>query len=127
MNYIFGNNSLLYSRTSRGGNSGSGQGLGGPKQRLWVKKGSAEALPDEPEPSSSRWQQIVAFFTRRHRFFDCISVAASSSQGRLLVRDVNLEQKRPRREGGIGAKASAEDSARVSVHKFQEGRLSVDH
>lgn len=75
MNYIFGNNTLLYSRTSRG-NTGTSHSSVGPKQKQWAKKGSTDELRTEP----SRWQQIVAFFTRRHGFIDCISVAASSTQ-----------------------------------------------
>uniref|UniRef100_A0A286XD21 Discs large MAGUK scaffold protein 1 n=1 Tax=Cavia porcellus TaxID=10141 RepID=A0A286XD21_CAVPO len=78
MNYIFGNNTLLYSRASRGGNTSSSHGSVGPKQKHWAKKGSSDELQSEPEPS--RWQQIVAFFTRRHSFIDCISVATSSTQ-----------------------------------------------
>ncbi|XP_056421334.1 disks large homolog 1 isoform X20 [Hyla sarda] len=78
MNYIFGNNTLLYSRANRGGNTSSSHSSVGPKQKPWAKKGSTEELRAEPEPS--RWQQIVAFFTRRHSFIDCISVAASSAQ-----------------------------------------------
>ncbi|XP_041419233.1 disks large homolog 1 isoform X38 [Xenopus laevis] len=78
MNYIFGNNTLLYSRSNRGGNTSSSHSSVGPKQKLWAKKGSSDELRAEPEPS--RWQQIVAFFTRRHSFIDCISVAASSAQ-----------------------------------------------
>ncbi|XP_075717851.1 disks large homolog 1 isoform X25 [Rhinoderma darwinii] len=78
MNYIFGNNTLLYSRANRGGNTSSSHSSVGPKQKPWAKKGSTEELKAEPEPS--RWQQIVAFFTRRHGFIDCISVAASSAQ-----------------------------------------------
>ncbi|XP_004603038.1 disks large homolog 1 isoform X23 [Sorex araneus] len=78
MNYIFGNNTLLYSRASRGGNTSSSHGSVGPKQKHWAKKGSSDELQAEPEPS--RWQQIVAFFTRRHSFIDCISVATSSTQ-----------------------------------------------
>ncbi|XP_063478228.1 disks large homolog 1 isoform X21 [Symphalangus syndactylus] len=78
MNYIFGNNTLLYSRGSRGGNTSSSHGSAGPKQKHWAKKGSSDELQAEPEPS--RWQQIVAFFTRRHSFIDCISVATSSTQ-----------------------------------------------
>ncbi|KAM4043533.1 disks large homolog 1 isoform 19-T19 [Anomaloglossus baeobatrachus] len=78
MNYIFGNNTLLYSRANRGGNTSSSHSSVGPKQKPWAKKGSTEELRAEPEPS--RWQQIVSFFTRRHSFIDCISVAASSAQ-----------------------------------------------
>uniref|UniRef100_A0A672V8L5 Discs large MAGUK scaffold protein 1 n=1 Tax=Strigops habroptila TaxID=2489341 RepID=A0A672V8L5_STRHB len=75
MNYIFGNNTLLYSRASRGNTSSSHSSVG-PKHKQWAKKGSTDELRNEP----SRWQQIVAFFTRRHGFIDCISVAASSTQ-----------------------------------------------
>ncbi|XP_040205425.1 disks large homolog 1 isoform X18 [Rana temporaria] len=78
MNYIFGNNTLLYSRSNRGGNTSSSHSSVGPKLKPWAKKGSTDELRAEPEPS--RWQQIVAFFTRRHSFIDCISVAASSAQ-----------------------------------------------
>lgn len=78
MNYIFGNNTLLYSRASRGGNASSSHGSVGPKQKHGAKKDSSDELQAEPEPS--RWQQIVAFFTRRHSFIDCISVATSSTQ-----------------------------------------------
>ncbi|KAM8771211.1 disks large homolog 1 isoform 17-T17 [Rhynchonycteris naso] len=92
MNYIFGNNTLLYSRASRGGNPSSSHGSVGPKQKHWAKKGSADELQAEPEPS--RWQQIVAFFTRRHSFIDCISVATSSTQANpppVLVNTDSLE------------------------------------
>uniref|UniRef100_A0A8D2P811 Discs large MAGUK scaffold protein 1 n=1 Tax=Zosterops lateralis melanops TaxID=1220523 RepID=A0A8D2P811_ZOSLA len=89
MNYIFGNNTLLYSRGSRG-NTGSSHSSVGPKQKQWAKKGSTDELRAEP----SRWQQIVAFFTRRHGFIDCISVAASSTQANpppVLVNTDSLE------------------------------------
>ncbi|XP_049631895.1 disks large homolog 1 isoform X9 [Suncus etruscus] len=92
MNYIFGNNTLLYSRASRGGNTSSSHGSVGPKQKHWAKKGSSDELQAEPEPS--RWQQIVAFFTRRHSFIDCISVATSSTQANpppVLVNTDSLE------------------------------------
>uniref|UniRef100_A0A2K6PA34 Discs large MAGUK scaffold protein 1 n=1 Tax=Rhinopithecus roxellana TaxID=61622 RepID=A0A2K6PA34_RHIRO len=92
MNYIFGNNTLLYSRGSRGGNTSSSHGSAGPKQKHWAKKGSSDELQAEPEPS--RWQQIVAFFTRRHSFIDCISVATSSTQANpppVLVNTESLE------------------------------------
>ncbi|XP_077146509.1 disks large homolog 1 isoform X21 [Ranitomeya variabilis] len=92
MNYIFGNNTLLYSRANRGGNTSSSHSSVGPKQKPWAKKGSTEELRAEPEPS--RWQQIVAFFTRRHSFIDCISVAASSAQANpppVIVNTDNLD------------------------------------
>uniref|UniRef100_A0A8C8Z904 Discs large MAGUK scaffold protein 1 n=1 Tax=Prolemur simus TaxID=1328070 RepID=A0A8C8Z904_PROSS len=92
MNYIFGNNTLLYSRGSRGGNTSSSHGSVGPKQKHWAKKGSSDELQAEPEPS--RWQQIVAFFTRRHSFIDCISVATSSTQANpppVLINTESLE------------------------------------
>ncbi|ELK38029.1 Disks large like protein 1 [Myotis davidii] len=63
---------------SRGGNASSSHGSVGPKQKHGAKKDSSDELQAEPEPS--RWQQIVAFFTRRHSFIDCISVATSSTQ-----------------------------------------------
>lgn len=81
MNYIFGNSTLLYSRTSRsggGGNASSGQGSGGPKHKLWAKKDSAEVFSGHSEPS--RWQQVLAALARWPRFFDCVSVATSSTQ-----------------------------------------------
>uniref|UniRef100_A0A8C4S612 Discs large MAGUK scaffold protein 1a n=1 Tax=Erpetoichthys calabaricus TaxID=27687 RepID=A0A8C4S612_ERPCA len=74
MNYIFGNNTLLYSRGNR--NTNSGHTSAGHKQKQWAKRSSTDELPTEP----SRWQQVVAFFTRRHGFIDCISVAATSAQ-----------------------------------------------
>uniref|UniRef100_A0A8B9TEA0 Discs large MAGUK scaffold protein 1 n=1 Tax=Anas platyrhynchos TaxID=8839 RepID=A0A8B9TEA0_ANAPL len=89
MNYIFGNNTLLYSRANRG-NTGSSHSSVGPKHKQWAKKGSTDELRTEP----SRWQQIVAFFTRRHGFIDCISVAASSTQANpppVLVNTDSLE------------------------------------
>ncbi|KAM8954143.1 disks large homolog 1 [Pelodytes ibericus] len=92
MNYIFGNNTLLYSRANRGGNTSSSHSSVGPKQKPWAKKGSTEELRSEPEPS--RWQQIVSFFTRRHSFIDCISVAASSAQANpppVIVNTDNLD------------------------------------
>ncbi|KAI2533220.1 discs large MAGUK scaffold protein 1 [Homo sapiens] len=90
MNYIFGNNTLLYSRGSRGGNTSSSHGSAGPKQKHWAKKGSSDELQAEPEPS--RWQQIVAFFTRRHSFIDCISVATSSTQVNGTDADYEYEE-----------------------------------
>ncbi|XP_042698864.1 disks large homolog 1 isoform X20 [Chrysemys picta bellii] len=78
MNYIFGNNMLLYSRANRGSNTVSSHSFVGPKQKQWAKKGSIDELRAEPEPS--RWQQILAFFTGGHSFIDCISVAVSSTQ-----------------------------------------------
>uniref|UniRef100_A0A8C0H0P4 Discs large MAGUK scaffold protein 1 n=1 Tax=Chelonoidis abingdonii TaxID=106734 RepID=A0A8C0H0P4_CHEAB len=78
MNYIFGNNTLLYSRANRSSNTVSSNSFVGPKQKQWAKKGSTDELRAEPEPS--RWQQILAFFTGGHSFIDCISVAASSTQ-----------------------------------------------
>ncbi|XP_038605420.1 disks large homolog 1 isoform X12 [Tachyglossus aculeatus] len=92
MNYIFGNNTLLYPRGSRGGTASSSHSSVGPKAKHWAKKGSADELRAEPEPS--RWQQLVAFFTRRHSFIDCISVAASSAQANpppVLVNTDSLE------------------------------------
>ncbi|XP_073215055.1 disks large homolog 1 isoform X36 [Lepidochelys kempii] len=78
MNYIFGNNTLLYSRANRGSNTVSSHSFVGPKQKQWAKKGSIDELRAEAQPS--RWQQILAFFTGGHGFIDCISVAASSTQ-----------------------------------------------
>ncbi|KAL0191109.1 hypothetical protein M9458_013807, partial [Cirrhinus mrigala] len=64
MNYIFGNNTL-YPRGGRA-NTASGHAAPGSKQRH-------EELPS----SSSRWQQLLAFFTRRGAFSDCITAGAS--------------------------------------------------
>ncbi|XP_018586639.1 disks large homolog 1 isoform X21 [Scleropages formosus] len=72
MNYIFGNNTL-YPRGSRGASaSGSGSGSGGPKLKQWVKRSSSEELP-------SRWQQLLAFFSRRNAFTDCITAGAGQA------------------------------------------------
>lgn len=69
MNYIFGN-STLYPRGGRA-NTGTAHSAPGPKQRQWAKRSSSEELP-----SSSRWQQLLAFFTRRNAFSDCITAGA---------------------------------------------------
>ncbi|XP_039547380.1 disks large homolog 1 isoform X16 [Pimephales promelas] len=71
MNYIFGNNTL-YPRGGRA-NTASGHAAPGSKQRQWAKRSSSEELPS----SSSRWQQLLAFFTRRGAFSDCITAGAS--------------------------------------------------
>ncbi|MGH0121213.1 UNVERIFIED_CONTAM: hypothetical protein FKN15_071553 [Acipenser sinensis] len=82
MNYIFGNNTLLYSRGNRG-NASSGPCSTGYKQKQWAKKSSA----DDVRAGPSRWQQLVLFFTeRQHGLMDCISVAATSAQ--ILVTNV---------------------------------------
>ncbi|XP_006637478.1 disks large homolog 1 isoform X20 [Lepisosteus oculatus] len=75
MNYIFGNNTVLYPRGGRGSGA-SGHASAGHKQKQWAKRGSAEELRAQP----SRWQQIVAFFTRRHGLMDCITAGAASAQ-----------------------------------------------
>ncbi|MED6278628.1 hypothetical protein CHARACLAT_025901 [Characodon lateralis] len=92
MNYIFGNNTL-YPRSSRVGGASGGQGAGlGLKQKLGPKRCSSEELApphtsspstsspasSSPSTSSSRWQQLLTFFSRRSAFTDCIT----SSQGR---------------------------------------------
>lgn len=69
MNYIFGN-STLYPRGGRA-NTGTAHSAPGSKQRQWAKRSSSEELP-----SSSRWQQLLAFFTRRNAFSDCITAGA---------------------------------------------------
>ncbi|KAI1883259.1 hypothetical protein AGOR_G00243370 [Albula goreensis] len=71
MNYIFGN-STLYPRGSRGtASSGQGPaGPAGPKLKHWPKRGSSEDPP-------SRWQQFLAFFSRRNAFTDCITAGAT--------------------------------------------------
>ncbi|XP_072540284.1 disks large homolog 1 isoform X18 [Salminus brasiliensis] len=71
MNYIFGN-STLYPRGGRA-NTATGHGAPGPKQRQWAKRSSSEDLPS----SSSRWQQLLTFFTRRNAFSDCITAGAT--------------------------------------------------
>ncbi|XP_041419231.1 disks large homolog 1 isoform X36 [Xenopus laevis] len=107
MNYIFGNNTLLYSRSNRGGNTSSSHSSVGPKQKLWAKKGSSDELRAEPEPS--RWQQIVAFFTRRHSFIDCISVAASSAQANPPPVIVNTDLETPSYVNGTDAEYEYEE------------------
>lgn len=87
MNYIFGNNTL-YPRSSRVGGASGGQGAGlGLKQKLGPKRGSSEELAppqtsspstsspasSSPSTSSSRWQQLLMFFSRRSAFTDCIN------------------------------------------------------
>ncbi|XP_067315818.1 disks large homolog 1 isoform X12 [Pseudorasbora parva] len=71
MNYIFGNNTL-YPRGGRA-NTASGHAAPGSKQRQWAKRSSSEELPS----SSTRWQQLLAFFTRRGAFSDCITAGAT--------------------------------------------------
>ncbi|XP_072540287.1 disks large homolog 1 isoform X19 [Salminus brasiliensis] len=73
MNYIFGN-STLYPRGGRA-NTATGHGAPGPKQRQWAKRSSSEDLPS----SSSRWQQLLTFFTRRNAFSDCITAGATQA------------------------------------------------
>ncbi|XP_072540293.1 disks large homolog 1 isoform X25 [Salminus brasiliensis] len=75
MNYIFGN-STLYPRGGRA-NTATGHGAPGPKQRQWAKRSSSEDLPS----SSSRWQQLLTFFTRRNAFSDCITAGATQVNG----------------------------------------------
>ncbi|XP_052455522.1 disks large homolog 1-like isoform X13 [Carassius gibelio] len=83
MNYIFGNNTL-YPRGGRA-NAASGHAAPGSKQRQWAKRSSSEELPS----SSSRWQQLLAFFTRRGAFSDCITAGASQASPAPVV--VNTE------------------------------------
>ncbi|XP_057194635.1 disks large homolog 1 isoform X20 [Triplophysa rosa] len=83
MNYIFGNNTL-YPRGGRA-NPGSGHAAPGSKQRQWTKRSSSEELPS----SSSRWQQLLAFFTRRGAFSDCITAGATQASPAPVV--VNTE------------------------------------
>ncbi|GAA6102530.1 disks large homolog 1 isoform X22 [Tachysurus ichikawai] len=74
MNYIFGN-STLYPRGGRA-NTGTAHSAPGSKQRQWAKRSSSEELPS----SSSRWQQLLTFFTRRNAFSDCITAGAGQAQ-----------------------------------------------
>ncbi|XP_065096434.1 disks large homolog 1 isoform X15 [Paramisgurnus dabryanus] len=83
MNYIFGNNTL-YPRGGRA-NAGSGHAAPGNKQRQWPKRSSSEELPS----SSSRWQQLLAFFSRRGAFSDCITAGATQASPAPVV--VNTE------------------------------------
>ncbi|XP_073726307.1 disks large homolog 1 isoform X20 [Misgurnus anguillicaudatus] len=83
MNYIFGNNTL-YPRGGRA-NAGSGHAAPGTKQRQWTKRSSSEELPS----SSSRWQQLLAFFSRRGAFSDCITAGATQASPAPVV--VNTE------------------------------------
>uniref|UniRef100_A0A3B3HSS3 Uncharacterized protein n=1 Tax=Oryzias latipes TaxID=8090 RepID=A0A3B3HSS3_ORYLA len=85
MNYIFGNNTL-YPRSSRVGGGSGGQGAG-PGVKHKFKRGSSEELApphtsspstsspasSSPSTSSSRWQQLLTFFSRRNAFTDCIA------------------------------------------------------
>ncbi|XP_061739606.1 discs large homolog 1-like protein isoform X9 [Nerophis ophidion] len=87
MNYIFGNNTL-YPRSGRGGGTPGGQGAGiGVKQKFGPKRGSSEEIAhphnsspstsspasSSPSTSSSRWQQLLMFFSKRSAFTDCIT------------------------------------------------------
>ncbi|XP_028977631.2 disks large homolog 1 isoform X24 [Esox lucius] len=74
MNFIFGNNTQI----PRGGRSGGGgQGHGGPqKQKHGPKKGSSEELGHHAGSPSSRWQQLITFFSKRNAFSDCITAGA---------------------------------------------------
>ncbi|XP_072540291.1 disks large homolog 1 isoform X23 [Salminus brasiliensis] len=86
MNYIFGN-STLYPRGGRA-NTATGHGAPGPKQRQWAKRSSSEDLPS----SSSRWQQLLTFFTRRNAFSDCITAGATqASPAPVLVNTDSLD------------------------------------
>lgn len=84
MNYIFGNNTL-YPRSARvGGGQGAGHGV---KHKLGPKRASSEEIPpthtsspstsspasSSPSTSSSRWQQLLTFFSKRSAFTDCIA------------------------------------------------------
>lgn len=85
MNYIFGN-STLYPRGGRA-NTGTSHSAPGQKQRHWAKRSSSEELPSS---SSSRWQQLLTFFTRRNAFSDCITAGAgqvNSSMPTTCCRD----------------------------------------
>ncbi|KAK6308699.1 hypothetical protein J4Q44_G00201620 [Coregonus suidteri] len=75
MNFIFGNNTQF----PRGGRSGGGggQGHGGPrKQKQGPKRCSSEELhsghntgsPSSSSFSSSRWQQLITFISKRNAF-----------------------------------------------------------
>ncbi|XP_062833603.1 disks large homolog 1 isoform X1 [Anolis carolinensis] len=98
MNYIFGNNALLYSRAGRGGGGGGG-GWSSKLKPPWAGRGSSEGAAgpgSEPTASAScfsssaspsapsRWQQLGAFLSRGQRgllfLFDCASVAATASR-----------------------------------------------
>lgn len=100
MNYIFGNNTL-YPRSTRVGGASGGQGAGlGLKQKLGPKRGSSEELApphtsspstsspasSSPSTSSSRWQQLLMFFSRRSAFTDCINAGqVNRTRHRLCV------------------------------------------
>ncbi|XP_078266454.1 disks large homolog 1-like isoform X27 [Rhinoraja longicauda] len=81
MNYIFGNNtSLVYSRPNRG-NASAGLHSTGLKLKQYAKRSSADELSSrQNEVESTRWQALLAFFTRRHYFIDCISAGGSCTQ-----------------------------------------------
>ncbi|CAB1460443.1 unnamed protein product [Pleuronectes platessa] len=89
MNYIFGNNTLV-PRSARAGGGSGGQGSGlGVKQKIGPKRCSSEELAhphtsspstsspasSSPSSSSSRWQQLLMFFSRRSAFTDCINAS----------------------------------------------------
>ncbi|XP_031715655.1 discs large homolog 1-like protein isoform X8 [Anarrhichthys ocellatus] len=83
MNYIFGNNTL-YPRSARVGH--------GVKQKLGPKRSSSEDLPphhtsspstsspasSSPSTSSSRWHQLLTFFSKRSAFTDCITASQAN-------------------------------------------------
>ncbi|TRY89308.1 hypothetical protein DNTS_003475 [Danionella cerebrum] len=79
MNYIFGNNTL-YPRGGRS-NTASSHATPGSKQRQWAKRSSSEELPS----SSSRWQQLLTFFTRRGAFSDCITAGATQRETSVSI------------------------------------------
>lgn len=91
MNYIFGNNTLYPRSGGRVGGSSQSQGTGpGVKQKLGPKRCSSEELgppphtsspstsspaSSVPSTSSSRWQQLLMFFSRRSAFTDCMTAS----------------------------------------------------
>lgn len=107
MNYIFGNNTL-YPRSTRVGGASGGQGAGlGLKQKLGPKRGSSEELApphtsspstsspasSSPSTSSSRWQQLLMFFSRRSAFTDCINAGQVNRTRHCVCVCVLLERR----------------------------------
>uniref|UniRef100_A0A8C8H7U5 Discs large homolog 1-like protein n=1 Tax=Oncorhynchus tshawytscha TaxID=74940 RepID=A0A8C8H7U5_ONCTS len=82
MNFIFGNNTQF----PRGGRSSGGGGQGGPKkQEQGPKRCSSEELhsghntgsPSSSSFSSSRWQQLITFISKRNAFSECITAGGT--------------------------------------------------
>uniref|UniRef100_A0A8C7R9E6 Discs large homolog 1-like protein n=1 Tax=Oncorhynchus mykiss TaxID=8022 RepID=A0A8C7R9E6_ONCMY len=82
MNFIFGSNTQF----PRGGRSSGGGGQEGPKkQKQGPKRCSSEELhsehntgsPSSSSFSSSRWQQLITFISKRNAFSECITAGGT--------------------------------------------------